>query len=198
MTRRWRERAPALESLFVGAYVLLGLRLGCVPIADNSMFVHLRTGIDMAGGGGIPRADPYSFTAAGEPWVVQSWLASWAYGLAERTAGVEGVVIGQGLLMAVLAGLVAGLARAGSPLRTALAGGIAVGLGATYWAPRPLLFGLVAFALTVTVVERGASPLWLLPIGWVWVNSHGSFPLGLAWVLLRAVGAGADGRRVPG
>jgi hypothetical protein len=35
---------------------------------------------------------------------------------------------------------------------------------------------------------------WLLPIGWVWVNTHGSFPLGLAWVVVVAVGQALDGR----
>lgn len=189
-----RLRAPSTESLFVATIVLFGFRLGAHPIGDNSMFAHLRTGIDIARGKGIPRADPYSFTAEGEPWVVQSWLASWTYGALHELGGVRLVIVQQALLMALLAWLVVRLARAGTPLRTALAGVIAVGAGAAYWTQRPLLFGLVCLALTVLAVERRWNPWWLVPIGWVWVNTHGSFPLGGAFLVARVAGEWLDDR----
>lgn len=192
-----RLQTPKLESLFCGALVLFGFGLGVRPIADNSMLTHLRTGIDMARGAGIPRVDPYSFTAAGEPWVVQSWLAELTYGWAYRIGGFRLVVIEQALLMGVLAWLITRLARTGASLRTALAAGVAVGLGGVYWSPRPLLFGLICFALTVLIVERRLTPWLLLPVVWVWVNSHGSFPLGLLWLGARAVGEYRDWRTWP-
>jgi hypothetical protein len=37
----------------------------------------------------------------------------------------------------------------------------------------------------------------LIPVVWVWVNSHGSFPLGLLWLGARAVGEGLDWRVWP-
>jgi hypothetical protein len=107
------------------------------------------------------------------------------------------VILEQAALMAVLAWLVVRLARAGTPLRTALAGSIAVGAGAAYWTQRPLLFGLVCLALTVTAVERRWNPWWLVPIVWVWVNTHGSFPLGLLYLGVRGAGEWLDERRVP-
>ena len=51
--------APKMESLFTAAVVLFGFRLGARPIGDNSMFTHLRTGIDMVANGSIPTA-PYN------------------------------------------------------------------------------------------------------------------------------------------
>ena len=193
-----RLRAPRLESLFVAVLVLFGFRLGVRPIADNSMFTHLRTGVDMVAGEGIPRVDPYSYTAAGRHWVVQSWLPEWTYGWAHRLGdGFELVVLEQALLCALLALLIARLARAGSPLRTAVAGAVAIGIGAPFWSPRPLLFGLVCMALVVTVVERRRSPWLLVPLVWLWVQSHGSFPLGLAWLGARAVGEWLDWRARP-
>jgi hypothetical protein len=189
--------APRLESLFVAAVVLFGFRLGARPIGDNSMFTHLRTGIDMARTGAIPRTDPYSYTAAGEHWVVQSWLSEWTYGWAYRIGGFKLVVLEQGVLVAMLAWIVVRLARAGSPLRTTLAGVAAVGVGTSLWTARPLLFGLICMALTITVVERRRSPWLLIPIVWVWVNVHGSFPLGLAWLVARAVGEAIDWRAWP-
>ncbi len=190
-------KAPRMESLFVAAVVLFGFRLGARPIGDNSSFTHLRTGIDMARTGAIPRTDPYSYTAAGHRWVVQSWLPEWTYGWAYRLGGFKLVVFEQAVLVAVLAWLVVRLARAGSPLRTALAGIAAVGVGTSLWTPRPLLFGLICMALTVTIVERRRSPWLLVPVVWLWVNSHGSYPLGLAWLGARAVGEACDWRAWP-
>ncbi len=194
-----RLRTPKLEGLFVATFVLFGFRLGVRPIADNSMLTHLRTGIDMARSGAIPRTDPYSFTAEGTQWVVQSWLPEWTYGWAYRLGGNDYrlVVLEQALLVAGLAWLVLRLARTGSPLRTAAGGLIAVGIGAPFWSPRPLLFGLICMALTVLVVERRRTHWLLVPIVWVWVSSHGSFPLGLAWLAARAVGESLDWRAWP-
>jgi hypothetical protein len=192
-----RLRSPNLESLFVAVLVLLGFRIGVLPIGDNSMFTHLRTGIDMVSGEGIPRSDPYSYTAAGTDWVVQSWLPEWTYGWLYRIADMRLVVLQQAVIVALLAWLVARLARAGSPIRTAASSTLAVALGAAYWSPRPLLFGLICMALTVTVVERRRTPWLLVPIVWLWVNSHGSFPLGLVWLGTRAAGEWLDWRDRP-
>ncbi len=191
------RRAPKLESLFVATFVLFGFRLGVRPISDNSMLTHLRTGIDMVGGGGIPREDPYSWSAKGTDWVVQSWLPEWTYGWAHRLGGFKLVVLEQAVLMALLAWLILRLARAGSPSRTALSGIIVVGLGFPFWSPRPLLFGLVCMALTVAIVERRRTTWLLIPVVWLWVQSHGSFPLGLAWLGARAVGEALDWRAWP-
>jgi hypothetical protein len=45
----------------------------------------------------------------------------------------------------------------------------------------------------VLVAERGLDPRWLVPVGWVWVNTHGSFPLGIVLLVLLAVGRKLDG-----
>lgn len=192
-----RRRSPSLESLFVATFALLGLRLGLRPLGDNSLFIHLRTGMDMVRTRTIPRTDPYSFTAAGDPWVVQSWLASASYGVAERIGGFAGVRVEQGLLYALLAWLIAELARTGRPWRTGLASFVAVGLGVVYWSPRPLAFGLIAMAATVLIVERRRPWWWLVPIVWVWMNSHGSFALGLVWLVAVAVAQRLEGQRRP-
>jgi len=183
--------------LFVAAFVLLGFRLGVRPIGDNSMFTHLRTGIDMVAGRGIPRTDPYSFTALGHHWVVQSWLPEWTYGWAHRLGGFSLVVLEQAILMAGLAWLVVRLARTGKPLLTAAGGVVALGVGVAYWLPRPLLFGLLCMALTITIVERRRSAWLLVPVVWLWINSHGSFPLGAVWLVSYAAGQALDRRAWP-
>lgn len=148
----------------------------------------------IAAGHGIPRSDPYSYTAHGARWVVQSWLPEWTYGVLHKLHGYRLVELEQAVLMGVCAWLIVRLARAGTPLRTMVAGAAALGIGSAYWAARPLMFGVLAFVLTVTVVERRANPWWLVPITWVWVNSHGSFPLGVLWFGAVLVGGMCDAR----
>lgn len=186
------RRGLGLDHLFAGAIGLLGLGLGARPIADNSFFVHLRTGLDIAAGQGIPRRDPYSATASGARWVVQSWLPELAYGAVHKVAGDGGLLVLMAVTTATLGLLVARLARSSSPLRSVGAALLALGVGSTGWSPRPLLFGLGCLALTILVVTAGRRPWLLVPIAWVWVNSHGSFPLGAAWLAAAAFGAGCD------
>ena len=189
---------PSLETLFVATFALLGLRLGLRPIGDNSFFTHLRTGIDIVDGLGIPRRDPFSFTAAGEPWVVQSWFASTVYGVVEAFSGRNGLVLVHGALYGLLGWLVATLARTTSPLRTAVAAVLAVGIGLAYWSPRPLAIALGAMALLVMAVER-SWPAWLaIPLVWVWANSHGSFVLGGVWLVAVVLAGRRDAVRYLG
>lgn len=177
--------------------VLLGFALGAQPIGDNSTFVHLRTGIDIVEGLGIPRRDPYSFTARGTPWVVQSWLPEVIYGLARRLGGDGALLVLQGILTATLAYLVFRLLEpAGSTLRVAGSAVAAIAVGGPFWSPRPLLFGLVCLGLTMLVVLERRAPWLLVPIVWVWVSSHGSFPLGALWLVLVAIGSAIDHRRL--
>ena len=187
-----RFRPPTVETLFIATVALLALRLGLRPIGDNSTLVHLRTGIDTVDGLGIPRSDPYSFTARGEPWVVQSWFASTVYGALHAAAGsFVPVVLLHGLLYGALGWLLGTLGRTGRAPMTAAVALLTAGIGVSQWSPRPLAFGLVAFGLVVFSVERRVQPLWVVPIVWVWVNSHGSFVLGGLWVVAVVV---VDGR----
>ena len=70
---------------------------------------------DRADGSGIPRHDPYSFTAHGAPWVVQSWLASMLYGWVDSWFGGQGLRVLMGLTTAALGAMTWRLTR---PART--------------------------------------------------------------------------------
>jgi hypothetical protein len=181
-----------LEAVLIATIGVFGFRQGAQQIHDNGTFTHLRTGIDMANTGAIPRHDPYSFTAHGHPWVVQSWLPEWTYGWTYRLGGYKFVIFEQAVLIAVLAVLLAVLSRAGTPLRTLFVAVVVVLAGAPFWEQRPLIFGLIAMTLLVMIVERRRSPWLLVPLLWLWVNCHGSFPLALVWLGLRAGGEAFD------
>ena len=186
-----RTWLPGPQTLVLLAAAVAGARLGLRSISDNSTLVHLRTGLELIRSGHVPRSDPYSFTAPGHAWTVQSWLASLVYGAADRVGGHVLVAV-QGVVMAATAVVIALLGRSTTAVRSGIAATIAIAASAPGWSPRPLMFGLLCLALVILVTERDAHPAWLIPVVWVWVNTHGSYPLGLAWLGARAIGEAID------
>lgn len=175
---------------FVAAGVAIGLR----SLGDNSFLTHLATGRLILDSGSVPSVDPFTFTAHGEPWVVQSWLASVLYASAEQVGGLDGIRVVMGAIAGFLAGLSWHLLRpAGGVVGRLGVGAMALTVGGGLWTERPYMIGLLAFALLATAAEGRVSPVWLLLAGWVWVNVHGSFPLGIVYLVVVAVGSRLDG-----
>ncbi len=190
--RRW---PPTLAVVIGGGLTVWAASIGLKPLADNSFMTHLATGRLIVSGHGIPAHDLYSFTAHGAPWVVQSWLASVLYGLVDRFWGGQGLRVLMGLSTGALGALTWRLTR---PARTLLGRivitGLVVAVGTVVWSPRPLLIGLLMLCVTLLVAEDGLPPWVLLPAYWIWVNTHGSFPLGLVLLGTLWVGRLADHR----
>jgi hypothetical protein len=162
-----RRFLPGPHGLVLVAATIGAARLGLRPISDNSTLVHLRTGIELVHHWTVPHRDPYSFTAFGHSWVVQSWLASLAYGLA-NALGHHALMFVQAAVMAATGAVIALIARSATAWRSGIAAILAICASAPGWSPRPLMFGLLCLALTVLVVERRANPWWLVPVAWVW------------------------------
>lgn len=184
--------ALGLTALLGPFCALLGLLAGLGRLHDNSFFTHLATGRLILDERSVPTVDPYSFTAAGEPWVVQSWLASVTYAVVEDLAGFAGLRVLNGVLVAAIAFLLWTL--------TARSRSVAVRMGVTtvglliaspMLSGRPLLFGTIGFLMVLLAADGRLDHRWMLPVMWVWVNTHGSFPFALL-----LVGALALGRRL--
>lgn len=193
VTEGRRGSGPDLGGVGGALAVLMGLLTGIARIHDNSFLTHLATGRLILDEGGIPRVDPYSFTAAGDPWVVQSWLASVVYAGVEDVAGFAGIRVLNGLLCAGIA-LGVWLLTARSPSAVVRFGLTALTMlvGTEVLAGRPLLFGMLGFVLVFLAADGRLDPRWLVPIGWIWVNTHGSFPFALVLVGLLALGRRLD------
>ena len=156
------------------------------PLSSVDLAYGIRTGQLILGGAGIPRGDVFTFTAAGQPWVDQQWLAHVIFG---AVYGLGGWTALQVLWVGVGAATVGLTARAafvaGAGLRTSvivsLAGFVvaAEGLGL-----RAQVLGLLCLAvLLLLVASRRERPnlLWLaVPLLVAWANLHGSFVVGLA------------------
>ena len=190
-------RGPSLAWVVGALVVVIGAYIGAAPLDDNSFFTHLATGRYILEHG-FPSGDVYSFTAPGQRWVVQSWLPSVLYATLDRVVGLVGIRVLTSLLAGTAAGIVWALTRRAQGLvaRTAIAG-VTLVIAATMWSARPLMIGLVLLGLTMLVAERRLPAPLLVAVFWVWVNSHGSFPLGLLALGCLALGSRLDGERRP-
>lgn len=180
------------------AFVLAGFVVAGGVMTDNSLLTHLATGRLILDGGSVPSVDPYSRFGAGQDWTVQSWLVSVVYALLDRVAG-DGTAIRlfHGVLGSVIGLGLWSLSRPAGHLgvRVGLAGWPLL-VGFALWSPRPLLVGLVALVCLLLIVQQDR-PGWLLvPLLWVWGNSHGSFPLAGGILVLLVVGQWLEHRRV--
>ena len=173
------RRGVSLERLCALVVSIAGLFIGLQPLRDNSFLTHLATGRLILDSGSVPTVDPYSFTAPGEPWTVQSWLASVGYAGAEDLLGLAGIRLLVGLTTAALCYLLWKLTEPAGAAVTRLGLVLPVLLiGFDGWSERPMLFGLVGLAAAHLLAD-GKGRAWLaVPLFAVWVNTHGSFPLG--------------------
>lgn len=169
--------------------------LAAAPLNDNSFLTHLATGRLILDEGSVPTRDPYTYTAAGEPWTVQSWLASVAYAGAERLAGPVGLRLLVLLVFGLAAWLLWRLTEPAASLLvrfglTTVALLVATGL----WSERPYMVGVIGIAL-VWLASEGRLPWWsMVPLLWIWGNSHGSFVLAPVLVALLLLGGAMDRR----
>jgi hypothetical protein len=69
-----KAEAPGDRLLIHGLLVVLAVAASFSPIRNFDYWWHLATGRLILEQGSVPRADPFSFTAAGTPWVDGSWL----------------------------------------------------------------------------------------------------------------------------
>lgn len=181
----------------VGALVsMVALCIGLRPVGDSSFLTHLATG-RLILDSGIPRSDPYTFTAGGDAWTVQSWFASTIYAQIERWFGLHGIQLFTGLLAALIGAMAWRLSRPAQSLVGRVAAVTpAMVVASGYWAERPFLIGLACLAAVVLACEGALDPRWLVPVMWLWVNTHGSFPFAIAAVAAYIIGGRLDGENV--
>ena len=206
---------PAVAGLlrrFTSALVLRCLlfvaifSLAAVPPLDPDLWWHLANGRLIVTTASIPHVDVYSFSAAGQPWVVHEWLADLGmYGLYQLG--------GLPLLVAIAALVVTAAAICLYHLlhRSGLNPTVAVGLtlvgalaGSTAWGARPQLLNLLfTGVLLVGLVRYRDNHLraWMLPpFICLWANLHSGFLVGVIISGLFVAGESVDawlGRATP-
>src|SRR5271155_5214508 len=97
-------------------------------LGDGDTFSHLATGEWIIAHRGAPRADPFSHSMPGAPWIAHEWLSEVLLALAFRLGGWGGVVLITGAA-AASAALIVGLAAARDLRGAPLVATVGLGLG---------------------------------------------------------------------
>ncbi|MFC7537926.1 hypothetical protein ACFQPG_11210 [Sphingomonas sp. GCM10030256] len=191
--------APAVrpQVLLIGAALAAAAFLAFTPalLDDGDSSWHLATGQWILRHGAIPAADPFSFTARGQPWHAHEWLSEVAMAAAFALRGWSGVAL---LAAAAIAGTLLLLGREFlrrlPPLAALLALGlVAAALQSTALArPHALAWPLLAgwtLLLLHARERRRSPPLWATPLMILWANMHASYIVALGLVAVFALEA---------
>ncbi|HZE89125.1 MAG TPA: hypothetical protein VE404_06230, partial [Verrucomicrobiae bacterium] len=187
--------SKSLKAALAGAFLLLVAALSFTPVSNNDVWLHLRTGGLILERGAVPRAEEYTYTRAGEAIVDHEWLSQVVFASVHAIAGLDGLTLLKGLLLAATLAVVsiASFESSGSPAPAAAAAALAT-LGtalliASHLFIRPHLFTLLLAAVFTWALPRlAASPTdrerwrWVAALAGLqvlWVNLHGGFVVGI-------------------
>ena len=153
---------------------------------DTDFWWHLKVGEDILATRHWPTTDAYSFTAPGQPWMAAEWLGDVLFAWVERIGGLRALdVLLIGMSAAIILALYAFCSvRAGNSKASFAATAILTVLSLPVFNFRPQMLGFLFLMLTLIALERfrqgRPTSLCFLPLLFVlWVNTHGSWMIGL-------------------
>jgi hypothetical protein len=186
-----------LQRIFSFPAMLGGLLVTGVFVArhnfevDPDLWWHLKVGEDILATHRWPIVDPYSFTAAGQPWLAYEWLGDVLFATVAHIGGLRGLqalfIILAAAIMLALYGY--GTMRSKNSKAGFVAATVLLVLAAANFNLRPQMLGYLFLVLTAIALERfrqgKTAALWFLPILFlIWINTHGSWEIGLATILI--------------
>ncbi len=189
-TLKWAFSFPAMLGAGLVGRVFYEARTFFI---DPDLWWHIKVGQDLMRTHHFPTTDPYSWTVAGQPWMAYEWLGDAAIGFVGK--------FGPQALNALLIGLSSVIMLtlyyyASFCARNAKAGFVSALLLCSFafanFHLRPQMFGFLFLILTLIMLERfrqGCSrSLWFLPpLFLVWINTHGSWVVGMGVIMLSIV-----------
>lgn len=173
-------------------------------LKESDVFYHLAAGRYLWETASWPSSDPFSYLAAGAPWVLHEWLAQLLAYATYAIAGYWGLIVAVALLGAGTMLLTAWRGRRpGVPLSLTLALTLMLG-GVAYatWIARPQALALALCAALLLLLDGYRQTprrriLLVIPVLMLlWANLHASFVLGLLLILGHAVAGFVRGERL--
>lgn len=155
-------------------------------VVDPDVWWHLKVGATLLSTHHWPTVDPYSFTAHGSPWIAYEWLGEVMLAAVQHAWGIRGLLALEIGLSATILIALFGLAtlRSGNSKAAFVVCAVILPLVYPSCSLRPQMLGYLFLVLTLIILERfrrgHTGTLWFLPLIFlIWVNTHGSFVLGL-------------------
>lgn len=185
---RWSFSFPAMLGMALVGRVFYTARNFFV---DPDAWWHIKTGQMILATRRFPATDPYSFTVHGQPWIAYEWLGEVITGWVANIGGVRALDF---YLISVTAAILIALYCLGTIRSGNSKAGFVAAVLLSYWAVasctlRPQMLGYLFLVLTLICLElfrQGRKKaLWFLPaIMLAWVNTHGSFIIGLGAIFV--------------
>ncbi|MGA8110244.1 MAG: hypothetical protein WB974_12455 [Acidobacteriaceae bacterium] len=159
-------------------------------LADNDLGWHLRDAGALLHTGHFIRADAFTFTVGGKPWIDFEWLGELPFYLASQWLGERGLYL---LTMLTAGAIVAGIfllarMRSRNSWVAFFCSILALLLTTVSLFPRPLLFGWLFLVVETGILwglESGRDWTAALPLLFLlWINTHGSWLIGFVLMVV--------------
>ena len=164
-------------------------------VTDPDAWWHLRTGELIIQTHSMPRADPYSFTRFGQPWVNHEWLSDVMIFTLYRWAGWGGLIVAFASIIGATLLLVF-LRCPGHPFVAALITVLGAVASAATWGVRPQMLSLLLASVLLLILhgfdEHPNRVWWAIPLIMLWVNLHAGYAMGIALLALFLAGGALD------
>lgn len=195
---------PSLPAIlfFLLALLIPAFEADSLVGADGDPARHVRHGQEILARGDVTRADPFSFTRPGEPFVGFEYGSQLLLAGAHEIGGTAGMAILAGLVIAgTLALLLSGLLRRGlDPLLAVTTVLVVTVLTNIHWLARPHILSWPLMLSLLTMLERERRPpLWAFGLLFaLWTNLHGGWVYGWVLIGMYLVGHGLETLEVRG
>ncbi len=212
-----RHRPSGVEWVAIALTVALPLVYGHHWLGiDGDPGRHIRVGETILERG-LFYHDPFSFTRPGAAFVPYEWLSEVLAALSVRAAGLPGLLVLTGTVLALTYAVVARtlLRRGVSAVGTAVTLLFAMAIGSIHWHARPHVYTMLGAAVLIALVDRAAAAdgaggtrgsraaAW--SVAWptvllfaAWANLHGGFLYGLCVLAAVVVGDRLEMLAAPG
>src|SRR5262249_6308825 len=184
--RGWLRAGTSFLAVLV--VVLIGWQFAFVgsSLNDPDIWWHLRNAQYLFQQHRLPSHDMYSFTVAGHAWVSHEWLSEIPYYVAYRALGLSGLKVMTFVVLDVIFLLLLYLCyRESRNFKASIVACLfATTIATVSYGPRTILFGYVLLLIELIILQRfqqrSDESLWLLPpLFCLWINTHGSWSLGM-------------------
>jgi hypothetical protein len=192
ITRQFRDGLTTRQLLVAILFVAI-LTMAFRQPSDTDTWWHLKSGKLMWESGQVLRADPFSHTVHGQPWIDHGWLVQILLWPVYQALSMSGLALLLALVITASFALVY-LQCEAKAFVAAVFTLLAAVASSVIWAMRPqiITFLLAAiFAYLLDRYKRSGSTRWLWPLPFLmvlWVNCHGGFVVGFLLIGCYLVG----------
>ena len=159
-------------------------------ISDSDYFFHLAAGEYILSHLSLPHVDPFSYTMAGQPWVMHEWLFEVIIYRVHETLGTLGVAAFTSAMASTTIFILVRSCRTRHLAAELVAALVITILVFAFFVPRPHIFSYLFLALFIHGIVRlqhdgyPSTLKWFPAIMIIWVNTHGGYIVGIVTLTL--------------